>query len=122
MTAWIASLISPVCSLGIPLAGQHKFQIFVSVACDILWFYRNKTLHDEVSFDARSVLAHINKISLEHFQAWHSSSPVLMEKWISPPLSRVKINFDTAIRDSFSAQAAVCRDSTGQSSTYAFPE
>jgi hypothetical protein len=93
---------------------HHKFQIFASVACDILWFYRNKAFHDEATIDARSVLVHINKISLEHFQAWHSSSQVLMEKWSLPPLNWVKINFDTAIKDSFSAQATVCRDSQGR--------
>jgi hypothetical protein len=97
MSDLIASLISPVRTLGIPLVEKHKFQIFASVACDILWFYRNKALHDAASFDARSVLIHINKIFLEHFQAWHSSSQVPMENWISPPLNWVKINFDTAI-------------------------
>jgi hypothetical protein len=30
-----------------------------------------------------------------------------------PPLNWFKINFDTAIRDSFSAQAAICRNSSG---------
>jgi hypothetical protein len=84
------------------------------VACDILWFYRNKAFHDGVSFNARSVSPHINKISLEHFQAWHSLSFVLVEKWIPPPLNWVKINFDIVIRDSFSAQAAVCHNSEGQ--------
>ena len=37
-----------------------------------------------------------------------------MEKWTSLPLNWVKINFDTAIWDSFSAQATICRDSKGQ--------
>jgi hypothetical protein len=60
------------------------------------------------------VLIHVNKISLEHFQAWHSSSQVPLEKWAPPPLSWVKINFDTTIRDSFSSQAVVYRDSRGQ--------
>ena len=111
---WINSIISPGRSLGIPSEDQHKFQIFASVACDILWFYRNKALHDEVSLDARSVSAHINKISLEHFLAWRSSAQVLVEKWSPLPLNWVKINFDTAIRDYFSAQAVVCRDSLGR--------
>jgi hypothetical protein len=37
-----------------------------------------------------------------------------MEKWIPPMPNWVKINFDTAIRDSFSAQAAVCRNYDGK--------
>jgi hypothetical protein len=57
---------------------------------------------------------HINKIYLEHFQAWHSVSPVQLESWVPPPPNWIKINFDTAIRDSLSAQDVVCRDSRGQ--------
>jgi hypothetical protein len=64
-------------------------------------------------FDARFVSAHINKISLEHFLAWHPSTQAPMENWTPPPPNWVKINFDTAIRYSFLAQAVVCRDSQG---------
>jgi ribonuclease HI len=96
------------------LEDHCKFQIFVAVACDILWFYKNKALHDDVAFDARFVSAHINKISLEHFIAWHPPTQELEEKWIPPPPNWVKFNFDTVIRDSFSAQAMVCRDSKGR--------
>jgi hypothetical protein len=37
-----------------------------------------------------------------------------VEKWIPPAPNWVKINFDTTIRDSFSAQAAVCKSSDGK--------
>jgi hypothetical protein len=114
MEAWIAAIISPEHSLGIPLRDQHKFQIFAFVACDILWFYRNKALHKNLTFDARSVSIHVNKIALEHFQAWHSSSQVQLKAWATPPPNWIKINFDTAIRDSFSAQVVICHDSQGQ--------
>jgi len=57
----------------------------------------------------------INKVSLEHSIAWqHLSDLSVVEKWTPPPSSTFKINFDTAIRDTFSAQAAVCRDDHGQ--------
>ena len=36
-----------------------------------------------------------------------------VEKWIPPAPNQIKINFDTAIRDDFSAQAGVCRSSDG---------
>jgi ribonuclease HI len=114
MTDWIASILSPGRSLGIPPVEHHQFQIFAAVACDILWFYRNKAFHDDLAFDARSVSAHINKIALEHFLAWHPPNQVLEEKWGPPPPNWVKLNFDTAIRDSYSVQAVVCRDSTGR--------
>jgi hypothetical protein len=111
---WITFILSPGRSLGIPSEEQHKFQIYASVACDILWFYKNKALHDDVSFDARSVSAHINKISLEHYLAWHPTTQDSVEIWSPPPPNWIKINFDTAIRDSFSVQATVCRDSRGR--------
>jgi hypothetical protein len=114
MEAWIAAIISPEHSLGIPLRDQHKFQIFAFVACDILWFYRNKALHENLTFDARSVSIHVNKIALEHFQAWHSSSQVQLKAWATPPPNWIKINFDTTIRDLFSAQVVICHDSQGQ--------
>jgi hypothetical protein len=69
MSDWIQLIISPGSSLGIPLVDRHKFQIFASVACDILWFYKNKAFHYGITFDARNAYAHINKITLEHFQA-----------------------------------------------------
>ena len=69
MLDWIKLIISPGNSLGIPLVDCHKFHIFASMACNILWFYRNRAFHDGISFDAHNVCACINKISLEHFQA-----------------------------------------------------
>jgi hypothetical protein len=99
MLDWIKLILYPGNSLGIPQVDCHKFQIFASVACDILWFYRNKAFHDGTSFDARNISAHINKISLEHFQAWHSTNAKPVEKWIPPAPNWVKINFDTAIRE-----------------------
>jgi hypothetical protein len=84
----------------------------VAVACDILWYYRNKAFHDGISFDALSVLKHINKISLKHFQACHPSSQIQEEKW-TPPIQWVKINFNMTTWDSLSAQAAVCHDEKG---------
>jgi hypothetical protein len=60
------------------------------------------------------VSIHVNKIALEHFQAWHSSSQVQLKAWATPPPNWIKINFDTAIRDLFSAQVVICHDSQGQ--------
>ena len=113
MMDWVKLIISPNTSLNIPLMDCHKFQIFASMACNILWFYRNKAFHDGITFDAPGVSAHINKISTEHFQAWNSVSSAHVEKWIPPALNWIKIDFDIAIRDNFSAQAAVCRSSDG---------
>jgi hypothetical protein len=80
MLNWIKLIIFPSNSLGIPLADCHKIQIFAFVAYDILWYYRNQAFHNKITFEARNVSTHINKIALEHFQAWHSVSFVPVEK------------------------------------------
>jgi hypothetical protein len=88
LSDWVSSIISLGTYIGIPLVDSHKFQIFAAVACDILWFYRNKAFHERAySFNAISVSKHINKISLEYFQAWHSSSTNLKETWLPPPIN-----------------------------------
>jgi hypothetical protein len=69
---------------------------------------QNKAFHDGTSFDACNISAHINKISLEHFQAWHSANAKPVEIWIPPAPNWVKINFDTTIHESFSTQVVVC--------------
>ncbi|GLT54611.1 hypothetical protein SLA2020_277960 [Shorea laevis] len=61
------------------------------------------------------VAKNINKISLEHFHAWKKVEISPIEQWVPPPppySPYFKINFDTEIRDSLSAQAAICRDHT----------
>jgi hypothetical protein len=63
---------------------------------------------------SQSLAANINRVSLEHFAAWTSKSSPVRELWSPPPSYYFKVNFDTAIRDDFSTQAAVCRNSRGQ--------
>jgi hypothetical protein len=111
MVDWIKLIISPS-SLDIPTNDHHKFQIFAVVSCDLLWHYCNKAYHDALFFDAIQVSRHINKIAMEHFVAWHNVSPP-MERWLPLICVGYKINFDSAIRDTFSAQAAVCRNHKG---------
>jgi hypothetical protein len=55
----------------------------------------------------------IIKISLEHMVAWKNISNPIEEKWITPLPQRFKINFNMAIRDIFSAQAAMYRNHLG---------
>ncbi|XP_059434035.1 uncharacterized protein LOC132167148 [Corylus avellana] len=113
MRDWINLILYPGAMLGIPIEDHHRFQIFASVACDILWSSRNKAYHDGTTFDDLQVSRNVNKLTLEHFEAWHKSSISLVEKWIPPPPGWFKINYDTAIQDSFSVQAAVCCNNSG---------
>jgi hypothetical protein len=49
---------------------------------------------------------------LEHFYAWNYALVCSPEFWKKPCSPFIKINYDTAIQDSFSAQAAVNRNSS----------
>jgi hypothetical protein len=110
---WIKGIIHPHSSLGIPLADTHLFQIFAAVLCDVLWFSRNKAVHEGVIPDINNLANSIRRTSLDHATAWKSSSSLVKVPWTPPPAGSYKINFDTAIRQQFSSQAAVCRDSNG---------
>jgi hypothetical protein len=90
------------------------FQIFAVVLCDLLWFARNKTAHEGTIPDISSLASSIRKTSLNHAAAWNSPSPLVKEFWSPPPEGTFKVNFDTAIQETFSVQAAVCRDSSGK--------
>jgi hypothetical protein len=45
--------------------------------------------------------------------AWKTSLPRSTKVWRRPSSPFIKINYDTVIRDSFSTQTAVIRDSSG---------
>jgi hypothetical protein len=51
---------------------------------------------------------------LEHYTAWSSKLHPVKEVWSKPSLGFCKVNFDTAIREGFSTQVAVCRNSKGE--------
>jgi hypothetical protein len=51
-------------------------------------------------------------IVLEHHFAWKTKLAPTPEYWRSPSPSYLKINYDTAIKYTFSAQSVVYRDST----------
>jgi hypothetical protein len=108
-------ILSPGSFLHLPIEDHHYFQIFAAVACHLLWTYQNRAYHKGISFDALSTSRQINKVATEHSKARFSIGPnPMVEKWIPPPWSYFKINFDTAIRDTFSAQSAVCRNHQGK--------
>lgn len=73
-----------------------------------MWFYRNKSHPEGIIIDIYIIPKHINRVTMEHFHAWHPSLLITVEKWLPPTPPWVKINFDTAIRDFFSTQAALC--------------
>ncbi|XP_062177050.1 uncharacterized protein LOC133881987 [Alnus glutinosa] len=111
---WVRVILYPEALLHIPSLELHRFQVFAAVACDLLWFHRNKAYHEGMSFDARNLARQIVTTYHQHCDAWSAKLRPTLEKWIRPPLNWHKLNFDTAIRDSFSCQAAICRNHEGR--------
>ena len=79
----------------------------------MLWFSRNKAIHDGIIPDSLKLASSIKKAAYAHVAAWLSVPALEVQVWIPPKKGSFKINFDTTIRDHFSAQAAVCRDHYG---------
>jgi len=111
---WVRIILSPGSTLHIPYSEFHRFQVFATVTCDLLWLHRNKAYHNGLSFDARVLAKMVMNSYHQHCDAWLNKLDPTPEKWIRPPPDWHKINFDTAIRDSFSCQAAIIRDHRGQ--------
>lgn len=63
--------------------------------------------HDGITPDVLGVAGSIKKTALKHLAAWKACTLPVKEKWFPPIVGSFKINFNTAIRDTFSAQAAV---------------
>lgn len=40
---WIRVIINPTATINIPAEETQHFQIFADIACDQIWFHRNKT-------------------------------------------------------------------------------
>jgi hypothetical protein len=113
LSSWVKGIISPQATFGIPHSDVHLFQIYTSVLCDILRFSNNKAIHEGIIQDITKLAVSIKKFSLAHVAAWSSILAKEVQAWIPPQEGHHKINFDTAIKDSFSVQAAVCRDHKG---------
>jgi hypothetical protein len=97
LTEWIKGIINPHPYLGIPKQESHLFQIYAAILCDLLWFSRNKALHEGIIPDITSLAASIKKIAIAHHAAWSSKTSKVDEVWTLPVKGSFKINFDAAI-------------------------
>jgi hypothetical protein len=79
----------------------------------MLWFNRNKAIHDLIIPDPLKLASSIKKATLAHAATWLFVLAPKVQVWIPLQKGSFKINFDTVIRDHFSAQAAVCKDHIG---------
>ena len=110
---WIIDILSPHHVFGIPLVDTHLCQIYATALCDILWFSRNQAIHKGILPDITNFVGNIKKLSLDHYATWLSISQLVRELWSTPEAGNFKVNFDTATRELFYIQVAVCRDSHG---------
>jgi hypothetical protein len=95
--------------LAIPKNEARKFQIFAATTLDLIWFARNKLIHDAIQSVPSSNIKQISTSLENHISAWKESS--LDSFWIPPCLSRIKCNFNVSVRDSFAVATAVIGDS-----------
>ena len=82
---WIEGILTLTSSFGIICADSHFFQIFAAVLCHMLWFYRNQAVHKGVIPDVSTIVANINRVSVEHFTAWSDKLHSVKEVWSKPP-------------------------------------
>jgi hypothetical protein len=68
MSDWLNIIWHPE-TIGIPLVDTYLFQVFAMVACDQIWFSRNKAFHEGLGPNALSVSSTVNQVSKTHFFA-----------------------------------------------------
>ena len=92
-----------------------EFSLFAAVFCDQIWMNRNQTMWRNQPVDSIKFSIQINKVFIQHKQAWQS---IIGEKenspsWKPPPLGWIKCNFEAAVKLDKVVLAVVCRDSSG---------
>ena len=90
-----------------------EFTLFAAVLCDQIWRNRNQTVWGSQPVDLIKLSIQINKVFIQHKQAWQS---IVGEKenspsWKPPPLGWIKCNFDAAVKPNKVVLAMVCKDS-----------
>jgi 1,4-alpha-glucan branching enzyme len=99
---------------GIPFVDSHSFQIFATVMCDILWLSINQAVHKGVIPEVLKLAENIQRVSSEHLAAWNQKLHPKTANWTKPPQDWSKVSFHAIIRNSFSTQAAMCRNHKGE--------
>jgi hypothetical protein len=108
---WVLAILFPCEKLDIPIHDARRFQLFGSITMHLLWFSRNRLIHDVVIPSPSKVLHQILFTLDKHILVWKDrSSPSL---WFPPLLGSFKGNFNVAIKGSFSVAAATISDSSG---------
>jgi hypothetical protein len=95
-----------------PLLSQklRNFNFFASLTLDIIWFSRNKLVHDDHQLVPAKLIIQRSSILGIHLEAWNASS--IPSLWTPLGVDGIKGNFDVAVRDSFAIAVAVISDSS----------
>ena len=109
---WIIAIIYPSTKLDIPFADTRNFQIYAALVMDVIWFSRNKLIHEAIQPDIPKIIQQLKITHNYHILAWQAST--LSSFWFPPQQGSVKGNFDVAVRGDFAVAAAVLSDHTGE--------
>ena len=93
----INAILSPHSLLASPHKEAHDFQIHAAVTMNVIWFARNNLVYNDSKPDIPDILRQICSASRAHKNVWVNSSSG-HNAWKPPPLGRLKVNFDVAIR------------------------
>jgi hypothetical protein len=64
--------------------------------------------------EVSTLATNIKRVSLEHYAAWSLNLHPVKEVWSKPPQGFCKVNIDATVREGYSTQAAICRNSIGE--------
>jgi hypothetical protein len=71
-------------------------------------------MHKGVIPKVLKLAKNIKRVSSKHFAVWSQKLLPMKEKWTKPPQDWSKVSFHDVLRDTFSTQAAVCRNHKGK--------
>jgi hypothetical protein len=108
---WIAAILSPVEAFGITKSDSRNFQLFIALTLDQIWRCRNLLIHEGVLPSPIKIIHQVSCSFKFHLEAWNSK--VLPALWLPPAKGWVKLNFDVAVKGSFSVAATVVSDEKG---------
>ncbi len=115
ISQWVSSVLNAKQSFNFLDQQAHEFVQFVAICCDQIWMLRNKAIREQLAISPHQVAREINKVFHQHLQAWESVTPLrfLHTHWSPPSPPFLKINFNTAVCDNYTCQAALCRNYLG---------
>lgn len=111
---WIQLILHADSTLHLPFEDFQPFILFFAILLDSLQFSKNQFVHHGIQAEPPMVIDKIRALYFKHSLAWNEVlRPTPPTLWRPPPDNVWKINFDVAVRNSYSFVAAVCRNIEG---------